>query len=1077
MKKGQDKPTNPPERMDTTIRLSKKPPNTAPENKTVRVDMSENPHATSPGLLIKITGKPQEKGRAASREADESILSVKGGEKYKVGPIVAEGGMGVVREAVDLACQRVVAIKALPPGREVPAEYRTRFIEEAQITSQLEHPNIVPVHELGFDTSHNVYYTMKFIKGVTLTEVLLGIRRGIEKIVEQYPLSRLLTVFQKACDAIAFAHYRGICHCDIKPDNIMICDFGEVVVMDWGLARPIGRDAPEVPAGARAILAVDQGNREKHGSTTGKALRVDLDGRTTTARVMGTPGFLAPERVMGEGVTDARSDIYSLGATLYSILTLRAPLSGGNTREILRRIVKGDIVPPVKYNDPAELAKIPESVRPRGFPHCPECRIPPVLSDIVMKALSTEPEDRYATVQEMQAEIESYQTGLIWHLVVDEDFSGPDPLARWEVIGGRSEVRDGELHLAFGEPQGMLYKGDVSGDVAIEFECRQEGVYLNSAGCFLNAVKSESRQDTPLTGYKFEYGGFDNSMNVIERAGRQMAHQPMSALVRGVPYKIRAERVGGRLKLTVNNTEVLSVSDLEPLAGADRTGVGVMGWLAETVYTRIRIYTLGAPWKSDVIDVAERHIQKGNYAVATTLLKDIIDSYPDAARLERARRAVERAHWREQMTQNLETWRQQLRAAWPGVPFDLRLSGEGLALEIGAGQVEDLSPLRGLPLISLTCYNNRVKSFEPLRGMSLTALHFSGNPISSLEPLRGMPISVMIFEDCQVGSLEPLRGMPITLLNFGGNRVKDLEPLRNMPLTFLCFWGNRVKDLEPLRGMKALAALYFSDNDIEDLDPLRGLPLSTVNCSGNRIRSLEPLRGMGISVLHFGDNQVESLDPLRGMPLKMISCHCNRVTTLEPLEGAPLASVTCGGNRLTDLGSFVHNLPDDLRFDCDSLPTEELERVRKTWAEAPGPKAAVHLRQLQVLLALRRGDPAEIRALASEFRGHRYLAVHRFLRWQEAKELADRLGGHLAVIRSAEENEFVTKLFPAGAWSWFGLRMSPEGLEWVTGEPVTYTNFVNPLQERRVGPKIFSGRWTCDDVPEAHNSFIIEWDR
>jgi serine/threonine protein kinase len=212
-------------------------------------------------------------------------------------------------------------------------------VEEAQITSQLEHPDIVPVHELGFDCSNNIFYTMKLMRGLTLTEILLGLRHGDQKIIERFPLSRLLTIFQKSCDAMAFAHSRGVVHRDIKPDNIMVGDYGEVVLMDWGLARIVPH--PEVEG---AQSDAQSGNR---GRTIGmgidqfvESIRNDEVGtslKTMTGRIMGTPGFMAPEQIrLQDEAPDIRSDIYSLGATLYSILTLCPPITGKDVREILR---------------------------------------------------------------------------------------------------------------------------------------------------------------------------------------------------------------------------------------------------------------------------------------------------------------------------------------------------------------------------------------------------------------------------------------------------------------------------------------------------------------------------------------------------------------------------------------------------------------------------------------------------------------------------------------------------------------------------------------------------------------------
>lgn len=691
-----------------------------------------------------------------------------------------------------------------------------------------------------------------------------------------------------------------------------------------------------------------------------------------------------------------------------------------------------------------------------------------------MKAMARDPAGRYATVQDMQADIEAYQNGRIWHTIVDQDFSGPNPLARWEVLAGQHEIRDGTLRISQGEPQMLLYRGDVPGDVKVEFECRQEGRYLNSMGCVIGAVRSQNRSEIPLTGYKFEFGGFDNSLSIIDRTGTHLAFLPRSGIEKGATYRIRAERIGARLRLFVNDEEILSATDPDPLSGADRTAVGLVGWLAETIVTRVKISAMGTPWKSDILDIAERQALKGEYAVATALLKEVIESYPDPVRLSRAEAGLQTARRREQMAHDVEKWRRRLEEAWPGKTIDLRMSNEGLALDLPPGDIQDLSVLQGLPLTSLSIAFNRVRRLEPLRGMPLMSLNCTGNLVTSLEPLRGMKLSVMIAELCPVDDLEPLRGMPLTLVNVGGCRVGDLGPLAGAPLNFLSCWGNRLETVEALEGMKTLTVLYGSANRIESLEPLRGLPIVTTNLSGNRIRSLAPLRGMPLNVLHCGDNEIESLEPLAGMRLKMLSCHANLIRDLRPLKGQPLSTLVAGANRLESLDPFVVDPPDDFRYDSDTLATETIERARETWLKNPARKR--HVWNADVLLAIRRNDLDALRAMAATFGGHRYLVIPKFLKWEEAAEFCRRLGGHLVTIRDHGVDEFMNSMLAEGAWLWIGLRTTEQGHEWVTGEPVTYTNFGNLLQERRLGPKIFSGRWTGDDVPYAHNSFVLEWD-
>src|SRR5262245_35996380 len=171
-------------------------------------------------------------------------------ERYKLEGEIARGGMGAILRVWDEDLQRHLAMKvvlgqgeAAPSGKTPPVDSRrlARFLEEAQVTSQLDHPGIVPVHELGLDAKGCVYFTMKLVKGKTLKDVLDELAAG----EGDWTQTRVLGVIQKVCDAMAYAHHKGVIHRDLKPTNVMVGRFGEVYVMDWGLARVLDRPDPK----------------------------------------------------------------------------------------------------------------------------------------------------------------------------------------------------------------------------------------------------------------------------------------------------------------------------------------------------------------------------------------------------------------------------------------------------------------------------------------------------------------------------------------------------------------------------------------------------------------------------------------------------------------------------------------------------------------------------------------------------------------------------------------------------------------------------------------------------------------
>lgn len=310
--------------------------------------------------------------------------NLRGERKYMVHKQIASGGMGAIVEAEDLTTKRIVAMKILL-NANTPEDV-ARFVEEAQITAQLEHPNIIPIYELNVNELDKPFYTMKLIRGDSLREVLHLLRSASPVFQSRYPLGELLTIFQKVCDAISYAHSKGVVHRDLKPDNVMLGGYGEVVVMDWGLAKTLGRNAN--PAAGEA-----------NNTMVRSARREEADEFITIAgRAIGTPQFMSPEQASGSShEVDARADVYALGAILYEMLTLEPPVAGADTDEIFEKVIGGRIRPP---GDVAAGKRLP---------HLPDGKVPEDLATIAMKALSLEREDRYASVREMQAEVQSYQ--------------------------------------------------------------------------------------------------------------------------------------------------------------------------------------------------------------------------------------------------------------------------------------------------------------------------------------------------------------------------------------------------------------------------------------------------------------------------------------------------------------------------------------------------------------------------------------------------------------------------------------------------------------------------------------------
>ena len=293
-----------------------------------------------------------------------------GRARYTLTRLHAEGGLGRVWVARDGDLNRDVALKELKPAPAKHPEAARRFLKEAQVTGQLEHPNIVPVYELGRRPEDNQpYYTMRFVRGQTLREAVAAYhRKRREGTADPIEWLRLLQAFVSVCNAVSYAHSRGVIHRDLKPENIILGDFGEVLVLDWGLAKT--NDSID-----ERITPVDMSNSVADIQTT------------LSGRILGTPAYMAPEQADGRvELIDERTDVYGLGSILFEILTGRPPHLRGDTADIIGQIVR----------DPTPL---PRQVNPAA---------PRALDAICAHAMAKGRGDRYPAAEELARDMQRY---------------------------------------------------------------------------------------------------------------------------------------------------------------------------------------------------------------------------------------------------------------------------------------------------------------------------------------------------------------------------------------------------------------------------------------------------------------------------------------------------------------------------------------------------------------------------------------------------------------------------------------------------------------------------------------------
>ena len=322
--------------------------------------------------------------------AKQNVVEPKGNAEDRLDFLgkLAAGAMGEIHIARDLELQRKVAVKRMTEKVRRSTKLSGRFYTEAQVTAQLDHPNIVPVYSLEADPQGGLAYTMKLIKGKTFTQLIDDVKACYDKNRapdDDHDLSARLEWFLRVCDAIAYAHSRGVIHRDLKPDNIMVGKFGEVFVMDWGIAR------------------LSQAGSDPNATLDGELVELGADsnhGRTRVGTVIGTPAYMSPEQAEGNNdLIDGRSDEFALGLILFELVCLKQALSGRDTMSLLLKVQRAELEPFTPYTnaDP----------------------IPPELVAIVRKATHREADQRYAGVKELADDVRRFQRGEVTEALPD----------------------------------------------------------------------------------------------------------------------------------------------------------------------------------------------------------------------------------------------------------------------------------------------------------------------------------------------------------------------------------------------------------------------------------------------------------------------------------------------------------------------------------------------------------------------------------------------------------------------------------------------------------------------------------
>jgi serine/threonine-protein kinase len=430
-----------------------------------------------------------------------------GGQRFRVLRPHRRGGLGAVFVALDAELNREVALKRILDDRADDPDSRLRFLLEAEITGGLEHPGVVPVYGLGASGDGRPYYAMRFIKGDSLKDAIARFHDDATLKADpgrwSLELRKLLRRFLDVCNALEYAHSRGVVHRDVKPENIIVGDYGETLVVDWGLAKAVGRDDPPENATETTL---------RPASAVGSA-------ETIPGRALGTPAYMSPEQARGDlAAIGPRSDVYSLGATLYSVLTGRRAFEGSDLGAVLGAVERGEFQPP-RALDPA---------------------IDPALEAVVRKAMATKPADRYGSCRALADDVEAW--------LADERVSAyPEP---WTRTARRALARRRTLvtGVAAAGLAGLIGLGAVA---AVQSQARAALAVKNNALTNANAaldrqrLRAESNEAAAIDAVKrFRDAVTENpelkNSPTLEGLRRTLLKEPL-AFFRGLRERLQAD--------------------------------------------------------------------------------------------------------------------------------------------------------------------------------------------------------------------------------------------------------------------------------------------------------------------------------------------------------------------------------------------------------------------------------------------------------------------------------------------------------------------------------------------------------
>ena len=865
--------------------------------------------------------------------------------RYDVGDVLARGGMGAIHSARDTNVRRTVALKLMLDPKDTDPVRVLRFIEEAQITGQLEHPGIVPVYELGVDADEQPFYTMKLVRGTTLSDILKRIRDGDQEAIDAYPLGRLLTIFVKICDAVAFAHSRGVVHRDLKPSNIMVGSYGEVLVMDWGLAKILERGSSQ-------------------GVTRHSQESSDGDGGAKVLRTVEGGGLKVEEKNVGGGSTPRPArDSVGRGSIPRPSDRLESPHGSASHTQTQTAAIQD--APGVVHPSgplPPSTFHLPPTFHPPSSPDFVEARPPPaapaaissIRHDTDTPELTLDgqvmgtpgfmaPEQAQGELGGIDERTDIFALGAILHTILTlhppTDDGTPAELLQDVMVGRPASASADSAHLPHC-PHGRIpsalasvtlramapspedryqsvegLKDDIDaylGGFATSVEqaglLRQLMLLIKRhktefslaaaalaviailVATFIVRLSLEEKQ-TAAALDDLRQLSRDAAPEFLAKAQAELDKSNWDAALRAAgmavglrPDLAEAWLLKGRLHLAALQLAE-AVKSFRQCSGLDTQGLGALA----ARYEDLAGQSGGSLPDDRRLELAMELHAKDDLTVAARLLDGM---EPSKAQVEIKVQAALRALKR--LNPGIEKLKYSHEIT-PQFQVDLDLRGNR--------ELSDIMPLRGLPLRLLYLHGSQVGDIGALEGMRPQALYLPDTQVADISALDGMPLQALVIQNTPVSDISVLKGMPLRKLDIIGTKVSDITPLRGMRLTRLNIDSTNVSDIDVLAGMP-LTYLSMGHTHIEDITVLKGMPLTTLNLTSTQVSDISVLQGMPITELYLSSTRIRNISPLQGMPLTKLVLSTTDIRDISVLKGMPLTSVELARTKVSDISAL-----------------------------------------------------------------------------------------------------------------------------------------------------------------------------